>query len=351
MRLNDEVTGGTKRCPIQLWLQFVCASVVIILIVGGITRLTGSGLSMVDWRPVMGVLPPLSDADWEAVFGQYREFPEYKLLNKGMSLEEFKGIFFWEYLHRVLGRVVGLLCLLPYLWFLWKKRLDRSLKGRGLALILLVAAQGLMGWYMVKSGLARNPEVSHYRLAAHLALAFAVFGLAWWTLLDLLLQKERTKAPRWVRLGALGLLALLCLQITYGAFTSGLKAGFGFNTFPKMGDDWTPDALFSLTPYWKNFVEDRFSVQFIHRWLGTIVVLATIAYGWIVLRSIELSARQRDILHCVLGLAVTQFCLGVMTLLWVVPIPLAIVHQLVALFLFAAFLALVQSLPKDSSIE
>ena len=310
MQLKDEAIVVKERGVIVLWLRCICASVVIILVVGGITRLTGSGLSMVEWRPVMGVLPPSTDADWEGVFAQYREFPEYKLLNKGMSLAEFKGIFFWEYLHRILGRFVGLLCLLPYLWFLWKKRLDGSLKGRGLGLVLLVGAQGLMGWYMVKSGLARDPEVSHYRLAAHLGLAFAVFGLAWWTLLDLSSAKERAEVPRWARFWALGLLGLLCLQVTYGAFTSGLKAGFGFNTFPKMESDWMPDALFSLTPYWKNFVEDRFSVQFIHRWLGTIVVLATIAYGWIVLRSIELSAWQRDILHCVLGLAVTQFCLG-----------------------------------------
>ncbi|MFP6899447.1 MAG: COX15/CtaA family protein [Opitutales bacterium] len=337
-----------ERDPILLWLRCVCASVVIILIVGGITRLTGSGLSMVDWRPVMGILPPLSDADWEEVFGQYREFPEYKLLNKGMSLDEFKGIFFWEYLHRVLGRVVGLLCLLPYLWFLWKKRLDGSLKVRGLGLVLLVAAQGLMGWYMVKSGLARDPEVSHYRLAAHLGLAFAVFGLAWWMILNLRTGVERPGGSRRLRLWATGLLVLLCLQMTYGAFTSGLKAGYGFNTFPKMEGDWAPDALFTLTPYWKNFVEDRFSVQFIHRWLGTSLVLATMGFGWFAIRSGNLSPSHRRRLNWILGLAFTQFCLGVATLVLVVPIPLAILHQLVALFLFSAFLALIHSLPKRS---
>lgn len=332
-----------------LWLWCVCASVVIILVVGGITRLTGSGLSMVDWRPVMGVLPPLSDAEWEGVFTQYKGFPEYKLLNKGMNLNEFKGIFFWEYLHRVLGRLVGLLCLLPYLWFIWKKQLDRSLKGRGLGLILLVAAQGLMGWYMVKSGLARDPEVSHFRLAAHLALAFAVFGLGWWTLLGLSVERARAPCPRWVRAWALGLLGLLCLQVTYGAFTSGLKAGYGFNTFPKMDTDWAPDALFSLSPYWKNFLEDRFSIQFIHRWLGTILTLFTIGFGLFALRSGQLSDTQRRCAFWVMGLVVVQFCLGVATLLWVVPIPLAVIHQLVALFLFAAFLALVYALGKVRS--
>jgi cytochrome c oxidase assembly protein subunit 15 len=334
--------------PILLWLRCVCASVVIILVVGGITRLTGSGLSMVDWRPVMGVLPPLSDAEWEEVFAQYREFPEYKLLNEGMSLAEFKGIFFWEYLHRVLGRVVGLLCLLPYLWFLWRKRLDGSLKGRGLGLVLLVAAQGLMGWYMVKSGLVRDPEVSHYRLAAHLSLAFAVFGLAWWMILDLNGSRKPSKAPKEMRRWAIALLVLLCLQVTYGAFTSGLKAGYGFNTFPKMEGDWAPDSLFTLTPYWKNFLEDRFSVQFVHRWLGTTLVLATAAFGWIALRAASLNKVQRCRIKTAMGLAVTQLCLGIATLVLVVPIPLAIVHQLVALFLFGAFLSFIHSLGKSS---
>ena len=296
----------------------------------------------------MGVLPPLSDADWEGVFAQYREFPEYKLLNKGMSLDEFKGIFFWEYLHRILGRIVGLLCLLPSLWFLWKKRLDDSLKGRGLGLVLLVAAQGLMWWYMVKSGLARDPEVSHYRLATHLGLAFAVFGLAWWTILDWRRPQESSEAPKSMRRWAIVLLVVLCLQVTYGAFTSGLKAGYGFNTFPKMESDWVPDALFTLTPYWKNFIEDRFSVQFIHRWLGTILVLATAGLGWLAIRSGKLSDRQRRSVSWLLGLAVTQFCLGVATLVLVVPIPLAIVHQLVALLLFAAFLSFIHSLGKSS---
>ena len=335
--------------PILLWLRCVCASVVIILIVGGITRLTGSGLSMVDWRPVMGVLPPLSDAEWEEVFAQYRQFPEYKLLNKGMNLDEFKGIFFWEYLHRVLGRVVGLLCLLPYLWFLWKGRLDAFQKVGGLCLVLLVAAQGLMGWYMVKSGLSRDPEVSHYRLAAHLWLAFAVFGLAWWMILKQLAEtKERQGHFLRLRIFAIVLLAGLCLQVTYGAFTSGLKAGYGFNTFPKMENDWMPDALFTREPFWKNFVEDEFSVQFMHRWLGTLLVLATLGYGRAAIRLGKLNAVQRRRLNWVLGLVSVQFCLGVATLLWVVPIVLAVLHQLVALFLFAAFLALIHSLPGGS---
>ena len=328
---------------ILLWLRCVCASVVVILIVGGITRLTGSGLSMVDWRPVMGVLPPLSDTDWEEVFAQYRAFPEYKLLNKGMSLDEFKGIFFWEYLHRILGRIVGLLCLLPYLWFIWRKRLGSPMRLQGLVLVLLVGAQGLMGWYMVKSGLARDPEVSHYRLAAHLVLAFAVFSLAWWMILDLGVAEERTEDSRKFRLWAMGLLTLLCLQVTYGAFTSGLKAGYGFNTFPKMGEDWVPDALFQRTPFWKNFVEDRFSVQFTHRWLGTILTLGTIGFGWTALRSGKFSEWQRQSIFWMVGLVVTQFCLGVATVLLTVPMPLAILHQLVALFLFAAFLALIHS--------
>ena len=336
---------------VLIWLRCVCVSVVVILVVGGITRLTGSGLSMVDWRPVMGVLPPASETEWEEVFDQYKAFPEYQKVNREMNLEDFKSIFFWEYLHRVLGRFVGLLCLLPYLWFIWRKNLDCSLRIKGLGLVLLVGAQGLMGWYMVKSGLVRNPEVSHFRLAAHLGLAFAVFGLAWWMMLGLTEDESVADDSLKFRPIAIGLLILLCLQVTYGAFTSGMKAGYGFNTFPKMGDDWMPEALFGLSPFWQNLVSDRFSVQFIHRWLGTVLAISTICMGWFALRSGSLNGVQTRRLLCLLTLVLTQFTLGVFTLLFLVNVPvfLPVAHQLTALFLFAAFLAFVHSFGKSST--
>ena len=334
---------------VLIWLRCVCFSVVVILVVGGITRLTGSGLSMVDWRPVMGVLPPLSETEWEEVFDQYKAFPEYKKVNIGMNIEGFKAIFFWEYLHRILGRIVGLLCLLPYLWFLWRGRLGKSMNIKGLCLVILVGSQGLMGWYMVKSGLVQNPEVSHFRLASHLGLAFAVFGLAWWMILGLSKNEPVNDGSLRFRSIAIGLLLLLCLQIIYGAFTSGMKAGYGYNTYPKMGDDWVPEALFGLSPFWQNLVSDKFSVQFIHRWLGSALTLSTICMGWFAIRSGSLNRLQTRRLYCLIALVLTQFSLGVLTLLFLVNLPVLLpaVHQLLALFLFAAFLAFVHSLGKS----
>ena len=339
---------STQLNPQKVWLRSVCLSVVIILVVGGITRLTGSGLSMVDWRPIAGILPPITDAQWDDVFGMYQDSPEYQKVNKGMSLNEFKFIFFWEYLHRILGRIVGLLCLVPFLWFLFRGKLTGGLKIKGLFLNILVISQGLMGWYMVKSGLVNIPEVSHYRLAAHLSLAFSVFGLAWWMLLDLGEGKDSpgyTKAVSY-RPWAIGFLLLLCAQIAYGAFVSGMKAGYGFNTFPMMGDEWKPDGLFGLTPYWKNFVEDKFSVQFIHRWMGTVLTLGLLGLGWKAYRSGLLSGLQIRRMKWVVGLVSVQFLLGVSTILLIVEfqVSLPVIHQLVALFVFAALLGWIHSL-------
>ena len=337
----------------KYWLRSVCLSVVIILVVGGITRLTGSGLSMVDWRPIAGILPPITDTQWNEVFGMYQASPQYQKVNKGMSLNEFKFIFFWEYLHRILGRIVGLLCLVPFLWFLLRGKLSGGLKVKGLCLNILVISQGLMGWYMVKSGLVNIPEVSHYRLAAHLSLAFSVFGLAWWMLLDLEREHDSDTGENGVqyRPWVIGFLFLLCAQIAYGAFVSGMKAGYGFNTFPMMGEEWKPDGLFGLTPYWKNFVEDKFSVQFIHRWMGTILTLGLLGLGWKAYRSGLLNRMQTRRMKWVLGLVSLQFLLGVSTILLIVEyqVSLPVIHQLVALFLFAALLGWIHSLGLPSS--
>ena len=346
---DESRTDPIRTKPLAIWLRCVCLSVVAILIVGGITRLTGSGLSMVDWRPIAGILPPITDSQWNEVFDQYKGFPEYQKVNEDMSLEAFKDIFFWEYLHRIMGRIVGLLCLLPYLWFLFRKKLALNFRIKGLILVLLVGAQGLMGWYMVQSGLVNNPEVSHYRLAAHLGLAFSVFGLGWWMLQDL--NPGDPEEPKEGGLGRLRFFAcllfgLLCLQITYGAFTSGMKAGYGFNTFPMMKEEWVPEGLFGLSPFWKNFVEDKFSVQFIHRWMGTALVLATLGFAWFSFKTGNLNEGQKRRLKWVVGLVVTQFSLGVATILLIIdyPILLPVIHQLVALFLFASLLSFIHSL-------
>ena len=328
------------------WLRAVCLSVMIILLVGGITRLTGSGLSMVDWRPISGVLPPLGDEAWAEEFARYQESPQYKLVNQGMALSEFKYIFFWEYLHRVIGRIVGLICLVPYLWFLFRGQLERGLKHKGALLVLLVGAQGLMGWYMVKSGLVKNPEVSHFRLAAHLSLAFAIFGLAWWMSLGLkpVQRVGGVSSFKRYRNWAILLLSVLSLQIVYGAFTSGMKAGYGFNTYPLMGGDLMPDALFSASPFWSNFVSDKFSVQFIHRWTGTCLSIGLFYYCWLTLKSGYLNVWLSKWTKRTAFFVALQFALGVGTLLCIsdYPVFLPLIHQFVALFLFASLLALIQ---------
>ena len=347
MQSTPEIADNKHSSDPRLWwLHAVCLSVMVILLVGGITRLTGSGLSMVDWRPVSGILPPIGDSGWAEEFARYQESPQYKLVNQGMSLSEFKYIFFWEYLHRILGRIVGLICLVPYLWFLVKGKLDCGLKVKGALLVLLVCAQGLMGWYMVKSGLVKDPEVSHFRLAAHLSLAFAIFGLAWWTSLGLM-QKPSGKLSLMsisFRKWAIVLVSFLGLQIVYGAFTSGMKAGYGFNTYPLMGGELMPEALFSASPFWSNFVSDKFSVQFIHRWMGTCLAAGVLYFCWRTIKSGYLNAWLSQWTKRAAFFVALQFALGVGTLLYIsdYPVFLPLIHQFVALFLFASLLALIQ---------
>ena len=343
--MDNSENSLSHNYPQICWLRAVCLSVMVILLVGGITRLTGSGLSMVDWRPVSGILPPIDEQAWVDEFSQYQQSPQYKLVNKGMSLDEFKYIFFWEYLHRVLGRIVGLICLVPYLWFLLRGKLSGSLKKKGALLVVLVCAQGLMGWYMVKSGLVKNPEVSHFRLAAHLSLAFAIFGLAWWTSLGLMPKSlvKSSMPTNSFRKWAIILISVLGLQIVYGAFTSGMKAGYGFNTYPLMGGELMPEALFSASPFWSNFVSDKFSVQFIHRWMGTCLAIGVLYYCWLTLNSGHLNIWLSKWTKRTAFFVTLQFALGVGTLLYIsdYPVFLPLVHQFIALFLFASLLALI----------
>jgi cytochrome c oxidase assembly protein subunit 15 len=353
MSLSPSTSSHKTPVDFQLWwLRAVCLSVMIILLVGGVTRLTGSGLSMVDWRPISGVLPPFGEEAWAEEFARYQESPQYKLVNQGMALSEFKYIFFWEYLHRVIGRIVGLTCLVPYLWFLFRGQLERGLKYKGALLVLLVGAQGLMGWYMVKSGLVKDPEVSHFRLAAHLSLAFAIFGLAWWMSLGLkpVQRVGGVSSFKRYRNWAILLLSVLSLQIVYGAFTSGMKAGYGFNTYPLMGGALMPEGLFSTTPFWVNFVSDKFSVQFIHRWLGTMLAIGVLYFCWHSIKHGLLTHRLTKRTQAIAVLVFLQFGLGVSTILWIseFPVFLPLIHQFLALFLFASLLALIHEYGRAS---
>lgn len=319
--------------PLLVWLTLVGMTVFLIVMVGGITRLTGSGLSMVDWRPILGVIPPLSEADWRQAFDAYKQYPEYRQLNPDMTLDGFRFIFFWEYLHRLLGRLAGLMFLLPLLWFQLRGYLTRPLGLLLLLLLLLGGLQGLLGWYMVQSGLQDLPTVSHYRLAAHLGLALLLLGLLVWTLLGLLDGRGRLPPPAWRpdRRISLALLGLLCLQLLFGAFTAGLHAGLGYNTFPLMNGSWAPDNLFAMQPFWLNLLENRTTIQFAHRQLGLLLLLGV--FGWWLGVVLHQGWRHPSWLHWLLAFTLLQVVLGILTLLYLVPPVLASMHQALACLL------------------
>jgi len=300
------------------------------VVLGGVTRLTGSGLSMVEWKPLLGWLPPFTEADWQALFDKYRQFPEYQKKNIGMTLAEFEGIFWLEYLHRLLGRLIGVAFLLPFLWFLVRRRIDRRLLPRLVLLLALGGLQGLLGWYMVKSGLVDRPDVSQYRLAAHLGLAVLIYGVMIWLALSLLLARPAAAAPG-LRRAALGVAALVLLTLLSGALVAGLDAGFVYNSFPLMDGRLLPAGYWRLgaaSPF-----EDIATVQFHHRWLAVLTFLAVVAL-WLYARGFELGPRARLAAHLVLAAAALQVALGIATLLSVVAIPLAAAHQAGALALF-----------------
>lgn len=316
---------------IRGWLLLVCATIVLMVGVGGATRLTHSGLSMVDWKPITGILPPLNTADWEAEFAQYKQFPEYQKLNRGMTLEGFKTIFYWEYGHRVLGRAIGLIYALPFLYFWLNGRIERRFLPRFWIALGLGGSQGVLGWFMVKSGLVDRPSVSHFRLAAHLCLA--LFILAY--IFDLFLALGRTSGevvPSWLRALVLIFTGLLTVQLIYGGFTAGLKAGLGFNTYPKMGEQWIADAALTLTPLWANLIDNGAMIQFVHRWLGLAVAVSALMVCVTALKW-GASTRFMQAAGLCVGLVAVQFLLGVTTLVLVVPLNWALSHQVFACFL------------------
>lgn len=324
------------RRPIRAWLYSIAAMTLGVLVVGGITRLTMSGLSIVEWAPIMGVIPPLNEAQWQAAFDQYRQFPEYQQLRQGMSLREFQFIFFWEYLHRLLARTIGIVFLVPFIYFAVRRRFNGPLFRRALVLFALGGMQGVMGWFMVSSGLVDQPSVSHYRLAAHLSLAFIIFGYAIWLARELRVDATSFAAPSPARslmlrgLAAIGV--LLGVQIVWGAFVAGLDAGFIYNTFPLMGGSLVPAALLPLEPAWLNFFTNPVAVQWLHRVIGTVLAAAVIAHFIRVTRA-EVDSRSRTLNLIMLGMIVGQYALGVITLIYHVPVSLGVLHQVVALII------------------
>jgi heme a synthase len=331
----------SRRRVLRLWLWSIAAMTFVVLVVGGITRLTQSGLSIVDWKPFMGVIPPLGEAQWQARFDLYRQFPEYQQLRRGMTLSEFKFIFFWEYLHRLVARAIGLVFLVPFVVFWLRGYLTRPLARRALTLFGLGALQGLMGWLMVQSGLVDRPSVSHYRLAAHLSLAFVIFGYAVWLARDL---RHTAMGPpieattqRLLNRGLLLIGSLLAVQIVWGAFVAGLKAGHYYPTFPLMGGRLVPTDMFWLEPALRNFVENPIAVQWTHRVIGTILGLAAVAFFVRVQRTgVDTVSGRLNVIF--LSSILAQYLLGVLTLVYRVPVSLAVIHQGAAMLVFGIWL-------------
>ena len=323
--------------PIAIWLLACCAMIFVMVMIGGITRLTESGLSITEWQPVEGVLPPLNKAQWQAEFDRYKAIPQYRAIHPEMTLHSFKFIFFWEYLHRLWGRLIGVVFAVPFLWFLLRGRISRRLAPRLAGLFVLGGLQGALGWYMVESGLSQRIEVSQYRLAAHLLAAIVIYIAILWVALDLLFPSPSARHTRLAR-GLAAIIALVLLTLGAGAFVAGLRAGYIYNTFPLMAGGFAPAEYWQLSPWWRNWFENAAAVQFDHRLLAETTWLA-IAALWLCGRRLSLPPPARLMLHLLFGMASLQAALGIATLLLVVPLPLAVAHQAGAVLLVTAAVA------------
>jgi heme a synthase len=331
-----------------VWLLVCCAVLFSLIVLGAATRLTGSGLSIVHWQPITGVWPPAGETQWQQVFEQYRASPEYQQVNRGMSMSEFKVIFYYEYAHRLLARALGLLFAGPLLWFWWRGQVPRQLRWPLVGLLFLGFGQGYLGWYMVKSGLIDVPMVSQYRLAAHLGLALMIYAGMFWLALRLLWPKQATHAPL-ASARTVPMLVLITVTIISGAFVAGLKAGYVYNTFPLMAGKWIPDGVLFLEPAWRNLFENTATVQFTHRLLGITTVLAALSLWLWSLRN-EVSRPLRLAFSALAALAVLQAGLGIATLLLYMPVWLAATHQAGAVILLSANLALLHLCTRPAEV-
>jgi len=342
-----QLAQAGRRGPVAAWLLVCCALVFAMIVLGGVTRLTRSGLSIVEWQPIMGAIPPLTEQQWETEFEKYKQTPEYLKVNYGMSLAEFKEIFWVEYAHRLLGRTIGVAFIVPFLYFLMRKRIGRELVPKLAGLFVLGGMQGALGWYMVASGLVEDPRVSAYRLTAHLGVAVIIYGCMFLVALDLLYPQARP-APARVRRYALALTALVFVTILAGGFVAGTRAGFVFNTWPLMYGRLVPEGLYALSPWWLNLFENVATVQFNHRLLAYAVVIATVLL-WALVRRTAATPRARTAAHLLLAAVALQFGLGIATLLAVVPVPLGAAHQGGALLVLTAALFLNHALRKGAA--
>jgi cytochrome c oxidase assembly protein subunit 15 len=325
---------------VGLWLLLCAAMIFVMVLLGGITRLSGSGLSIMEWKPLMGAIPPLSTAEWERVFGLYREIAQYKNVNAGMTLPEFQGIFWWEWSHRLWGRLIGLVFFLPFLWFLVRGYLRRAWAPKLAAIFILGALQGAVGWYMVASGFEDRDSVSQYRLVLHLGMALVIYALILWSAFDLLRPRPligNAAVARPLRVHAIALLALIAVELALGGLVAGLHGGLIYNDFPLMNGDWIAPDVFSMSPWWRNVTENPGGAQFLHR-IGAGLVTLTLVWLFARIWRSDLPEAVKARSGILLAALFLQVGLGISTLLLVVPLPLAVAHQGGAVVLLTATL-------------
>ncbi len=321
---------------IAIWLFSGCFLIFGMVVIGGITRLTGSGLSITEWKPIMGAIPPLNDAEWEVAFQKYQQIPQFQKVNYHFELSDFKTIFWWEFIHRLLGRLIGIVFIIPFLWFLVKKKFDSVTIKKMLFLFLLGGIQGFLGWFMVSSGLAERTSVSHIRLAIHLMFAFITFAFTFYYGLELIYTEKRESIQN-KKLSALNKLVfvVLSIQIIYGAFVAGLHAGKIHNTFPLMSGQVIPTGMSVMQPAWLNIFDNPVTVQFIHRFLA-FTLLFLVAWFYIESGKEKLNNFQKKGIHVLIAAIGIQFLLGVITVLTQANIVMASIHQIGAFFLFSS---------------
>lgn len=316
-------TEDPNRRAVGCWLLFMTGVVLLMVMVGGATRLTESGLSMVDWRPVTGTLPPLSETDWQEEFAKYQTSPEYRLRNSDMTVEEFKGIFYWEWGHRLLGRLIGVFFVVPLIWFWVRNRIPDGYKPRLFVLLLLGGSQGLLGWYMVMSGLVDEPAVSHYRLTAHLSLALFIMAALFWTALSLLRPEPRPGDQKFKILTHVTA-AMLVLQIVMGAMVAGLKAGLIFNQWPMMDEGFVPPGIMAMEPAWQNFFDNAVTVQFDHRIGAYLLFILSLV---LLLKGRSQNPPIKGASLVLFAGVILQMSLGIIALLLEVPVSWGTAHQ------------------------
>jgi len=343
---ENPIAATAAPRAIAVWLFACCGMVILMMLIGAITRLTESGLSMVEWRPLIGVLPPLSDEEWKRVFALYRVTSEYRLQNPDMTLGAFKTIFWWEYIHRVWGRLIGVVFAVPLLWFVIRRQIPKGLTPHLVGLFLLGGFQGVIGWWMVKSGFVDREDVSQYRLTAHLGIAFVILGYMLWIAIGLMSRAHAEIAlPAGLGRNAKAVLLVTFVTALTGGLVAGLNAGFTYNEWPMMDGRFVPEGYGELTPWWLNLFDNIAAVQFDHRIMAYLTAAGVLAL-WLQARRGRLSAGAQRPFHVLAALVAVQIALGIATLLMVVPLPLAVLHQGGAIALFCAAVWTAQSVSR-----